>query len=59
MPCENPENVLSAQNRTARARGILGHIQGVNAYPDKGFYSNQRYYNKHRYYQLFHRHLYH
>ena len=39
--------------------GSLQYIQGVNAYPDRGFYSNQRYYNKHRYYQPFHRHLYH
>jgi hypothetical protein len=38
--------------------GSLQYIQGVNAYPDRGFYSNQRYYNKHRYYQPFHRHHY-
>ena len=39
--------------------GSLQYIQGVNAYPDRGYSSAQRAYEKHRYYQPFHRHHYH
>jgi hypothetical protein len=34
--------------------GRLQYIQGVNEYPDRGFYSNQRLRQQHRYYQPFH-----
>lgn len=39
--------------------GSLQYIQGVNAYPDRGYSSARRAYEKHRYYQPFHHHGYH